>query len=158
MEEAKKAPALIVSYQNKINALIGGSEENSNLLNNTIDVPDILRIIENAAFSSGVEFEEISMNGNASFVKGGLIENEDGTTTEIVNAENFYLLEMKLKTISSYDQLWHFIKVCEDSGFYVTVDHISIKSDETVGHRLKGEAQINFYSLVSSAMAENAGK
>jgi len=158
VEEAKKAPALIVSYQNKINALIGGSEENSNLLNNTIDVPDILRIIENAAFSSGVEFEEISMNGNASFVKGGLIENEDGTTTEIVNAENFYLLEMKLKTISSYDQLWHFIKVCEDSGFYVTVDHISIKSDETVGNRLKGEAQINFYSLVSSAMAENAGK
>ena len=46
----------------------------------------------------------------------------------------------------------------EDSGFYVTVDHISIKIDETVGHRLKGEAQINFYSLVSSAMAENAGK
>lgn len=156
VEEAKKAPALIVSYQNKINALIGGSEENSNLLNNTIDVPDILRIIENAAASSGVEFEEISMNGNASFVKGGLIENEDGTTTEIINAENFYLLEMKLKTISSYDQLWKLIKVCEDSGFYVTVDHISVRNDETVGYRLKGEVQINFYSLVSSAMAENA--
>jgi len=158
VEEAKKAPALIVSYQNKINALIGGSEENSNLLNNTIDVPDILRIIENAAAGSGVEFEEISMNGNASFVKGGLIENEDGTTTEIVNAENFYLLEMKLKTISSYDQLWQFIKACEDSGFYVTVDHVAVSDDETVGYRLKGEVQINFYSLVSSAMAENAGK
>lgn len=72
VEEAKKAPSLIVAYQNKINALIGGSEENSNLLNQVIDVPDTLRLIENAAASSGVEFEEISMNGNASFVKGGL--------------------------------------------------------------------------------------
>ena len=52
VEEAKKAPSLIVAYQNKINALIGGSEENSNLLNQVIDVPDTLRLIENAAASS----------------------------------------------------------------------------------------------------------
>lgn len=156
VEEAKKAPSLIVAYQNKINALIGGSEENSNLLNQVIDVPDILRLIENAAASSGVEFEEISMNGNASFVKGGLIENEDGTTSEIVNAENFYLLEMKLKVICDYDQMWNFLKECEDSGFYVTVDHIAISNEKTEGSRLTGDMQINFYSLVSSDMAENA--
>lgn len=156
VEEAKKAPSLIVAYQNKINALIGGSEENSNLLNQVIDVPDTLRLIENAAASSGVEFEEISMNGNASFVKGGLIENEDGTTSEIVNAENFYLLEMKLKVICDYDQMWNFLKECEDSGFYVTVDHIAISNEKTEGARLTGDMQINFYSLVSSDMAENA--
>jgi len=153
VEEAKKAPSLIVAYQNKINALIGGSEENSNLLNQVIDVPDTLRLIENAAASSGVEFEEISMNGNASFVKGGLIENEDGTTSEIVNAENFYLLEMKLKVICDYDQMWNFIKECEDSGFYVTVDHIAVSNEKTENLRLAGEMQINFYSLVSSDMA-----
>ena len=156
VEEAKKAPSLIVAYQNKINALIGGSEENSNLLNQVIDVPDTLRLIENAAASSGVEFEEISMNGNASFVKGGLIENEDGTTSEIVNAENFYLLEMKLKVICDYDQMWNFIKECEDSGFYVTVDHIAVSNEKTENLRLAGEMQINFYSLVSSDMAANA--
>lgn len=156
VEEAKKAPSLIVAYQNKINALIGGSEENSNLLNQVIDVPDTLRLIENAAASSGVEFEEISMNGNASFVKGGLIENEDGTTSEIVNAENFYLLEMKLKVICDYDQMWNFIKECEDSGFYVTVDHIALSNEKTETLRLAGEMQINFYSLVSSDMAANA--
>ena len=156
VEEAKKAPSLIVAYQNKINALIGGSEENSNLLNQVIDVPDTLRLIENAAASSGVEFEEISMNGNASFVKGGLIENEDGTTSEIVNAENSYLLEMKLKVICDYDQMWNFLKECEDSGFYVTVDHIAISNEKTEGPRLTGDMQINFYSLVSSDMAENA--
>ena len=156
VEEAKKAPALIVSYQNKINALIGGSEENSNLLNNTIDVPDILRIIENAAFSSGVEFEEISMNGNASFVKGGLIENEDGTTTEIVNAENFYLLEMKLKVICDYEQMWRFLQICELSGFYVTVDHIAIAQDKDVGTRLAGDMQVNFYSLVNRDMVSSS--
>lgn len=156
VEEAKKAPSLIVAYQNKINALIGGSEENSNLLNQVIDVPDTLRLIENAAASSGVEFEEISMNGNASFVKGGLIENEDGTTSEIVNAENFYLLEMKLKVICDYDQMWIFIKECEDSGFYVTVDHIAVSNEKTENLRLAGEMQINFYSLVSSDMAANA--
>ena len=156
VEEAKKAPSLIVAYQNKINALIGGSEENSNLLNQVIDVPDTLRLIENAAASSGVEFEEISMNGNASFVKGGPIENEDGTTSEIVNAENFYLLEMKLKVICDYDQMWNFLKECEDSGFYVTVDHIAISNEKTEGPRLTGDMQINFYSLVSSDMAENA--
>lgn len=156
VEEAKKAPSLIVAYQNKINALIGGSEENSNLLNQVIDVPDTLRLIENAAASSGVEFEEISMNGNASFVKGGLIENEDGTTSEIVNAENFYLLEMKLKVICDYDQMWNFIKECEDSGFYVTVDHIAVSNEKTENLRLAGEIQINFYSLVSSDMAANA--
>lgn len=156
VEEAKKAPSLIVAYQNKINALIGGSEENSNLLNQVIDVPDTLRLIENAAASSGVEFEEISMNGNASFVKGGLIENEDGRTSEIVNAENFYLFEMKLKVICDYDQMWNFLKECEDSGFYVTVDHIAISNEKTEGPRLTGDMQINFYSLVSSDMAENA--
>lgn len=156
VEEAKKAPSLIVAYQNKINELIGGSEENSNLLNQVIDVPDILRLIENAAASSSVEFEEISMNGNASFVKGGLIESEDGTTTEIVNAENFYLLEMKLKVICNYDQMWKFLKECENSGFYVTVDNIAISDNESKDFRLEGEMQINFYSLVSSDMAQNA--
>ena len=156
VEEAKKAPSLIVAYQNKINELIGGSKENSNLLNQVIDVPDILRLIENAAASSSVEFEEISMNGNASFVKGGLIESEDGTTTEIVNAENFYLLEMKLKVICNYDQMWKFLKECENSGFYVTVDHIAISDNESKDFRLEGEMQINFYSLVSSDMAQNA--
>ena len=155
VEEAKKAPSLIVAYQNKINALIGGSEENSNLLNQVIDVPDTLRLIENAAASSGVEFEEISMNGNASFVKGGLIENEDGTTSEIVNAENFYHLEMKLKVICDYDQMWNFIKECEDSGFYVTVDHIAVSNEKMENLRLASEMQINFYSLVSSDMAAN---
>ena len=119
VEEAKKAPALIVSYKEKINELIGGSKENSNLLNQALDVPDILRIIENAAAGSGIQFEEISFNGNASFVKGGFIEMEDGTTQEIVNAENFYLLEIKLKSITDYKQLWSFLKSCEDSGFYV---------------------------------------
>ena len=157
VEEAKKAPSLIVSYQAKINALIGGSEENSNLLNQVIDVPDILRLVETAAASSGVQFTEISMNGNASFVKGGLIENEDGTTEEIVNAENFYLLEMKLKTASDYSQLWSFLKACEDSGFYVTVDHIAIADAKTEGLRLEGDVQINFYSIVSSSMAKAAG-
>ena len=156
VEEAKKAPSLIVAYQNKINELIGGSEENSNLLNQVIDVPDILRLIENAAASSSVEFEEISMNGNASFVKGGLIESEDGTTTEIVNAENFYLLEMKLKVICNYDQMWKFLKECENSGFYVTVDHIAISDNDSKDFSLEGEMQINFYSLVSSDMAQNA--
>ncbi len=158
VEEARKAPALIVSYKEKINELIGGSEENSNLLNKNIDVPDILRIIENAAAGSGIQFEEISFNGNASFVKGGLIEKEDGTTEEIVNAENFYLLEIKLKTVSDYKQLWSFLKSCEDAGFYVTVDHINIADEKSNGARLEGEVQVNFYSIVSTEMAENAKK
>ena len=158
VEEAKKAPGLIVSYKEKINALIGGTEENSNLLNQVIDVPDILRIIENAAADSGVELDAISMNGNASFVKGGLIENEDGSVEEIVVADNFYLLEMKLKTASDYTQLWNFLKVCEDCGFYVTVDHIAISDAKTEGMRLEGDMQINFYSIVSGSMAAEAAR
>lgn len=158
VEEAKKAPALIVSYREKINALIGGSEENSNLLNKTIDVPDILRIVEDAGRTSGVEFNEISMNGNASFVKGGLIENEDGTEAEIVNAEQFFLLEMKLKVVSNYQQLWDFLNKCEDSGFYVTVDNMAIGRSEGCGTRLEGDVQVNFYSIVNDEMAEEARK
>ena len=156
VEEAKKAPALIVSYKEKINALIGGTEENSNLLNQIIDVPDILRIVEKSAANSGLEIDEISMNGNASFVKGGLIENEDGSVEEIVVADNFYLLEMKLKTASDYSQLWNFLKSCEDCGFYVTVDHIAISDAKTEGMRLEGDVQINFYSIVSGTMAAEA--
>ena len=158
VEEAKKAPGLIVSYKEKINALIGGTEENSNLLNQIIDVPDILRIVEKSAASSGLEIDEISMNGNASFVKGGLIENEDGSVEEIVAADNFYLLEMKLKTASDYTQLWNFLKTCEDCGFYVTVDHIAISDAKTEGMRLEGDLQINFYSIVSGAMAAEASR
>ena len=156
VEEAKKAPGLIVSYKEKIKALIGGNEESSNLLNQVIDVPDILRIVEDAAAKSGVEFEEISMNGNASFVKGGLIENEDGTTEEIVNTDTFYLLEMKLKSVCDYAKLWDFLKICEDCGFYVTVDHIAISDAKTEGARLEGDVQLNFYSIVSGAMAAEA--
>lgn len=158
VEEAKKAPALILSYKAKIKTLIGGSEENSNLLNKTIDVPEILKLIEKSAASSGIQFDEISLNGNASFVKGGLIEKEDGTTTEIVNAENFYLLEVKLKSVSNYNQLVSFLKSCEDSGFYVTVDHIAISDEKSTGARLEGEVQVNFYSIVSSQMAQDAAK
>lgn len=156
VEEAKKAPSLIKSYQAKINALIGGSQENSGLLNKAIDVPYVLKIIENAAASSGMNINEISMNGNASFVKGGLIEMEDGSTEEIVNAENFYLLEVKLKTSGDYEQLWKFLKSCEDSGFYVTADHIAVSDAKTEGHALEGEVQVNFYSLVTSEMAAKA--
>jgi hypothetical protein len=155
VEEAKKAPALIVSYKEKINMLIGGSEESSNLLNKKIDVPDILQIIESSAASSGVQFEEISMNGNASFVKGGLIEKEDGTKEEIVNTENFYLLEIKMKTVSDYVQLWNFLKGCEDSGFYVAVDHIAVADTQTAGARLAGEVQINIYSLIANEATES---
>lgn len=155
VEEAKKAPALIVSYKEKINMLIGGSEESSNLLNKKIDVPDILQIIESSAASSGVQFEEISMNGNASFVKGGLIEKEDGTKEEIVNTENFYLLEIKMKTVSDYVQLWNFLKGCEDSGFYVAVDHIAVADTQTAGARLAGEVQINLYSLIANEATES---
>ncbi len=155
VEEAKKAPALIVSYKEKINMLIGGSEESSNLLNKKIDVPDILQIIESSAASSGVQFEEISMNGNASFVKGGLIEKEDGTKEEIVNTENFYLLEIKMKTVSDYVQLWNFLKGCEDSGFYVAVDHIAVADTQTAGARLAGEVQINIYSLIANETTES---
>ena len=158
VEEAKKAPGLIVSYQEKINALIGGTEENSNLLNQVIDVPDTLRIVENAAAGSGLEIDEISMNGNASFVKDGLIENADGSVEEIVVADNFYLLEMKLKIASDYAQLWNFLKTCEDCGFYVTVDHIAISDAKTEGMRLEGDLQINFYSIVSGAMAAEAAR
>ena len=156
VEEAQKAPALIVSYREKINALIGGSEENSNLLNKTIDVPDILRLVETAGMRSGVAFNEISMNGNASFVKGGLLENEDGTQTELVNAEQFYLLEMKLKVSCDYEQLWNFLKECEESGFYVTADHIAITSNKTESGKLEGDLQLNYYSIVSSEMAQAA--
>lgn len=155
VEEAKKAPALIVSYKEKINMLIGGSEESSNLLNKKIDVPDILQIIESSAASSGVQFEEISMNGNASFVKGGLIEKEDGTQEAIVNTENFYLLEIKMKTVSDYVQLWNFLKGCEDSGFYVAVDHIAVADTQTAGARLAGEVQINIYSLIANEATES---
>ena len=105
-----------------------------------------------------IEFEEISFNGNASFVKGGLIEKEDGTTEEIVNAENFYLLEIKLQSISNYSQLLSFLGSCERSGYYVTVDHIAIADEKSNGARLEGEVQVNFYSIVSSEMASNAKK
>ena len=46
--------------------------------------------------------------------------------------------------------MWNFLKECEDSGFYVTVDHIAISNEKTEGPRLTGDMQINFYSLVSS--------
>lgn len=158
VEEAKKAPALIVSYQNKINALIGGSEENSNLLNKKIDVPTVLNMIENSAATSGLGIGEISFNGNASFVKGGLIEKEDGTTTEIVNTENFYLLEIKLKIQSGYAQLWNFLKSCEGAGYYITTDHISVSASKNSGTMLDGEIQVNIYSIVNDEMTEKAGK
>lgn len=158
VEEAKKAPALIVSYQNKINALIGGSEENSNLLNKKIDVPTVLNMIENSAATSGLGIGEISFNGNASFVKGGLIEKEDGTTTEIVNTENFYLLEIKLKIQSGYAQLWNFFKSCEGAGYYITTDHISVSATKNSGTMLDGEIQVNIYSIVNDEMTEKAGK
>ena len=110
--------------------------------------------IENTQWWESSKIREV-IRSQKSETKAGA---EDGTEAEIVNAEQFFLLEMKLKVVSNYQQLWDFLNKCEDSGFYVTVDNMAIGRSEGGGTRLEGDVQVNFYSIVNDEMAEEARK
>lgn len=164
VEEAKKIPSQIAHYQKEIDILEGkatgeGEEGDGNTeLRQELDVPKILSIVETSATSSNMELQSISMDGNAAYIKGGVIipssdpngENGEGGTSENV-ATAFYKLGIAMEVNSvSYEGLMQFLETIEDAGYYVTTSSASLVLD-VEKNIYSGSLNFYIYSFVSSS-------
>ena len=77
LDEAKKIPNQIAHYQREIDILegktTGEGEEGNTELRQELDLPKILSIVETSATASNMKLQSITMDGNAAYIKGGVI-------------------------------------------------------------------------------------
>lgn len=161
VEEAKKIPNQIAHYQREIDILEGkttddSGEDNGNAeLRQELDVPKILSIVEKSATASNMKLQSITMDGNAAYIKGGVIipstdpsNGEEGTTENVASA--FYKLGIAMDVTSvSYEGLMQFLEAIEDAGYYATTSSASLVLDAE-NNIYSGSLNFYIYSFVSS--------
>ena len=122
--EAQKVPQQITMYRNRIEELEGRTSEDGEEtpeLRQEIDVPKILSIVENAASTSNMQLKSVMMDGNAAYIKGGIVLGNDGNTSGAVENTAFYKLGVALQVEAvSYEGLMQFLSYVEEAGYYVT--------------------------------------
>lgn len=164
VQEAKRVPQQIKNYEQQIAILEGGGsedeDENSAELRQEIDVPTILAIVESSATQANLKLSSITMDGNAAYVKGGVISgtqeqpqpNPDGSMPEEstpVTGADFYKLGISMEVTSvSYDNLMQFLENVEDAGYYITTSSASLNTED--GNIYKGNLNFYIYSFVAS--------
>jgi hypothetical protein len=158
LQEAKRVPTQIEHYKQQIDILEGktteeGGEDNVEL-RQEIDLPTILGIVETSASNAKMELKAISMDGNAAYIKGGVIiqspDAENGDTPEI-NASAFYRLGISMEVTSvTYEGLTMFLENVEDAGYYLTTSSASLEVGED-GETYSGTIDFYIYSFVSSS-------
>lgn len=173
VEEAKRVPSQIQYYQEQIDILEGkgdSSEEgdaDDTELRQEIDVPTILAIVENAATSTNMKLTSIAMDGNAAYIKGGIISGtpsdtpqpdtsgqggmgQDTSTPVPDNSSSFYKLGIAMEVSSvSYSDLMKFLENVENAGYYITTASASLNTSD--GNIYQGNLTFYIYSLVASS-------
>lgn len=166
VQEAKRVPQQIKSYQQQIDALEGktseGGEVEDTELRQEIDVPTILAIVESSATQANLKLSSITMDGNAAYIKGGVIAGEqqpqapnpDGTTepdpSAPVTGADFYKLGIAMEVTSvTYNDLMQFLGNVEDAGYYITTSSASLSTED--GNIYKGNLNFYIYSFVASS-------
>lgn len=162
LDEAKKIPNQIAHYQREIDILEGkttGDDEGDGTnteLRQELDLPKILSIVETSATASNMKLQSITMDGNAAYIKGGVIipstndQNGEGAAEE-QTATAFYKLGISMDVTSvSYDGLMQFLETIEDAGYYATTSSASLtlNPEENV---YAGALNFYIYSFVSSS-------
>lgn len=161
LDEAKKIPNQIAHYQREIDILEGKTtgedgEEGNSELRQELDLPKILSIVETSATASDMKLQSITMDGNAAYIKGGVIippstgDGSDGATEE-QTASAFYKLgiTMDVKSVT-YDGLMQFLETIEDAGYYATTSSASLTLDKD-NNIYSGTLNFYIYSFVSSS-------
>jgi hypothetical protein len=158
VDEAKRVPDQILYYRNEIAILEGretdGSEDDVEL-RQEIDVPTILTIVESSASAAKLQLTSIAMDGNAAYIKGGIIQGEiTNPSNEVMPEESvssFYKLgvSMQVKTVT-YDGLMQFLQNVEDAGYYITTSSASLTSNDG-GKTYSGTLNFHIYSLVATS-------
>lgn len=160
LDEAKKIPNQIAHYQREIDILegktTGDGEEGNTELRQELDLPKILSIVETSATASNMKLQSITMDGNAAYIKGGVIipstndqNNEEGAVEQTATA--FYKLGISMDVTSvSYEGLMQFLETIEDAGYYATTSSASLtlNTEENV---YAGALNFYIYSFVSSS-------
>ena len=161
LDEAKKIPNQIAHYQREIDILEGKTTDDGEggnaELRQELDLPKILSIVETSATASNMKLQSITMDGNAAYIKGGVIipstnngENGDGVVEE-QTATAFYKLGISMDVTSvSYEGLMQFLETIEDAGYYATTSSASLtlNPEENV---YAGALNFYIYSFVSSS-------
>jgi hypothetical protein len=169
VEEAKRVPEQITYFQQEIDRLEGKTSEDGTEdaeLRQEINVPVILSIVENAANNAKMKLTSIAMDGNAAYVKGGVIEGivqeqeqgaegEEGSENEAtpeVDASAFYKLGIAMSVDSvTYEGLMKFLENVEDAGYYITTSSAALNTKENVqGVVYEGTINFYIYSFVAS--------
>lgn len=169
VEEAKRVPDQINYYQGEIDRLegktAGENEEDDAELRQEINVPVILSIVEDAAAKAKMELSSIAMDGNAAYVKGGVIEgilnqnNQNGEeappldATPEVDASAFYKLGIAMTVESvTYDGLMKFLGNVENAGYYITTSSANLSTKEIDGKIIySGSVNFYIYSFVAAS-------
>lgn len=168
VQEAKRVPQQIKNYEQQIAILEGGGseseDEDSTELRQEIDVPTILAIVESSATQANLKLSSITMDGNAAYIKGGVIDggsseqqqqqpNPDGSIPEAsapVSGSDFYKLGIAMEVTSvSYDNLMQFLENVEDAGYYITTSSAFLSTED--GNIYKGNLNFYIYSFVASS-------
>jgi len=162
LEEAKKIPNQIAHYQREIDILegktTGDGEEGNTELRQELDLPKILSIVETSATASNMKLQSITMDGNAAYIKGGVIipstndQNGEGNgVTEEQTATAFYKLGIAMDVTSvSYEGLMQFLETIEDAGYYATTSSASLTLNPE-DNVYAGALNFYIYSFVSSS-------
>lgn len=149
VQEALKVPSDIAYYESQI-AILSGQKTEDNVeipeLGMKLDVPTILTIIENSARGANLNFTSLTMDGNASYVKGGLLPSESGEQQE--DASGFLKLGLSMQVSSvDYAGLMKFLENVEDAGYYVTTSECSLATNES-GNIYNGTLKFYIYSVM----------
>lgn len=139
LKEAEAVPGQIVTLQRQIDALMGKTNDESDKqteegLNEVLDVPSILAIVEKSATDAGLELQSITMDGNAAYVKGGVISGmnpgtENGQGAQMQQSGGFAKLGISLVVNKvTYDGLMDFLHNLEEAGYYLTTVKTNLKS------------------------------
>ena len=164
LDEAKKIPNQIAHYQREIDILEGKTtgegegEEGNTELRQELDLPKILSIVETSATASNMKLQSITMDGNAAYIKGGVIipstndQNGEGDgVVEEQTATAFYKLGIAMDVTSvSYEGLMQFLETIEDAGYYATTSSASLTLNPE-DNVYAGALNFYIYSFVSSS-------
>jgi hypothetical protein len=155
VKEAKRVPAQIADYQAKIEELEGKTTDDDTgeiaELRQEIDVPTILAIVEQSASSSEMKLSSIAMDGNAAFIKGGVISGGQQMPSDGIASGNnsFYRLGIALSIESvTYEGLMSFLQSMEDANYYLTTSAAKLRLQADGSYN--GAINFYIYSFVSA--------
>ena len=161
VNEAKRVPSQIEYYREQIDILEGKTTDDetgeTNELRQEIDVPTILAIVEESATTANMKLTSIAMDGNAAYIKGGVISgnknnqgSQNGEQIPEVESSSFYRLGITMDVTSiTYDGLMQFLASMEAADYYLTTSSAHLSTGNGVEY--SGKISFYIYSFVSSS-------